>query len=162
MDLKARLEAILVQAQIGTKMENKMNFISHITMDALGSRTMQITTLVVEGEGGSYNISTIDLGTTTKEQKIDHLQGFVSTIVHQMNKEKSTKEELKAQLADLTAYIQQWSSNEELPSTSSATPLLHSKDHIIKLERRKNWTKAIEDWFQWVVYNGDMGIGHAI
>lgn len=114
---------------------------SHIMMDASRLRTVQIATPVVEGEGVNYNVSSIDLGMTTREHKIDHLQGSVATIVHQMNKEKSSKEELKEQVAELMAYIQQWSTVEEFPSTSSATTLLLSKDHIKKLERRKNWTK---------------------
>lgn len=161
MDPKNILEAILARAQKWTKKEKKPRVKSHLTMDASGSQTMQIATLVVEGEGFNYNISTIDIGTTTKEQKIDHLQGSVTTTVHQMNKDKSSKEELKAQVVDLTTYIQQWSSAEELPITSSAPPQLLSKDHINKLERRKNWTKAMKEWFRWVVYNGDMGTGHA-
>lgn len=97
MDPKERLEAILARAQIGAKKEKKPRIWSHITMDASGSRIVQITTLIMDkGEGVSYNISTIDLGTTTREQKIDHLQGFVTTIVHQMNEDQSSKEELKA------------------------------------------------------------------
>lgn len=52
-------------------------------MDASKSRTIQISTLVVGEEGVSYNVSTLDLGIATREQKIDHLQGFVATIVHQ-------------------------------------------------------------------------------
>lgn len=46
-------------------------------------------------EGVSYTISTIDLGTTTREQKIDEFQGLVAMIVEQMNKDQSSKEELK-------------------------------------------------------------------
>lgn len=75
-------------------------------MDASRFRTMQISTPVVNEEGVSYNIFTLDLGTTTREKKIDHLQGSVTTIVHQMHKEKVSKEELKAQVVDLTTYIQ--------------------------------------------------------
>lgn len=75
-------------------------------MDVSRSRTVQIATPVVGEEGVSYNVSTLDLGTTTREQKIDHLQGSVATIVHEMNKDKTSKEELKSQVADLTAYIQ--------------------------------------------------------
>lgn len=75
-------------------------------MDALGSRIVQIATLVMGEEGINYNVSTVDLGTTTGEQKIDYLQGSIATIVHQMHKDKTSKEELKAQAADLTTYIQ--------------------------------------------------------
>lgn len=82
MDLKARLEAILARAQISTKKEKMLRVRSHLTMDASRSKTMQIATLVMGEEGVIYNFCTLDLGTTTREQKIDHLQGFVTTIVH--------------------------------------------------------------------------------
>lgn len=107
-------------------------------MDVLGSRNVQIATLVVGEEGVSYNISTLNLGTTTREQTIDHLQGSVATIVHHMNKYKTSKGDLKAQVVDLTTYIQQWSSVEELPTTSLAPPQFMSKDHIDKLEKSEN------------------------
>lgn len=161
MDLKARLEAILAQAQISKKKEKKSRVRSHLTMDASGSRTVQITTSIMR-EGISCNISILDMGPTTREQKIDHLQGSITTIFHQMNKDKTSKEELKAQVENLIGCIQEWSSTKELPTTSSATPLLLSKDHINKLEKRKNWTKATEDWFQRVIYNGHIGINCAI
>lgn len=45
--------------------------------------------------------------------------------MQQMNKDQSSKEEIKAQVVDLTAYIQQWTSlEEEAPTTSFAPPLL--------------------------------------
>lgn len=65
-------------------------------------------------------------------------------------------------MENLTAYIQQWSSPEELLTMSLVLPQLFYKDHIDKLERRKNWTKAKEDWFQHVLYNGNMGISHVV
>lgn len=66
-----------------------------MTMDASGSRTVQIAAPVMGEEGFNYNIYTLDLGMTTREQKIDHLQGSVATIVHQMHKDNTSKEELK-------------------------------------------------------------------
>lgn len=46
--------------------------------------------------------------------------------------------------------------------TSSAPPQLLSKEKIDKMEKRNNWTKTIEDWFQQVLYVGNMGINHSI
>lgn len=64
-DPKERLEAILDRDQVNTNMERKPKVRSHLTMDAFGSRTMQITTRVVNEEGISYNLSTLDLGIAT-------------------------------------------------------------------------------------------------
>lgn len=47
-----------------------------------------------------------------------------------MNKDQSTKEELKAQIADLTAYIKQWTSTEEEAPTKSLAPALLSKEGL--------------------------------
>lgn len=58
-------------------------------------------------------------------------------IIHEMNKDQSSKEELKEQVVELTAYIQQSSSTKEIPTNSYAPPLLLSKENIKKLERRK-------------------------
>lgn len=123
---------------------------------------MQVATLVIDkGEGVNYTISTINIGTTTREQKIYEFQGSVATIMQQMNTDQSSKEELKVRVVNLSAYIQQWKSlEEEAPSTSS-TPLLLSQEELSKMEKMKNWTKATVDQFQWVLYDGDMGIGHA-
>lgn len=68
---------------------------------------------------------------------------------------------MKAQVAHLTTYSQQWSSI-KLPTTSLALPQLLSKIHIDQLEKTKNWMKATEDWFWKVLYDGNMGIGHVI
>lgn len=51
-------------------------------MDASRSQTMQIATPVVGQEGVSYNISTINLGTATREQKVEHLEESMATMVH--------------------------------------------------------------------------------
>lgn len=117
------------------------------TMDASGSRTVQIETPMVGQEGVSYNVSTINLGTTTREQKVEHLEESVATVVHLIQKDKVSKDELKEQVAALTYYIQQWSSVEDMPTTSVAPPQLLSKGQIKKLEKRKNLDKTTESWF---------------
>lgn len=66
---------------------------------------MQVATPVVGKKGISYNVSTIDLGMTTREQKVDHLQESVAKVVHLIQQDKILKEELKAQVANLTTYI---------------------------------------------------------
>lgn len=108
-DPKERIKAILAQAQVSTKKEKNPKVKSKLTMDAHGSRMVQISMLVLGEEGISYDV-TINLGRATKDQKIDHLQESVAIVVHQMYKENISKEELKAQVADLTNYIEQWSS----------------------------------------------------
>lgn len=104
------------------KREKKPNVRSKLTMDTSRSRIVQVATPVVGEEGISYNVSTIDLGDTSREQKVDHLQESVATVVHLIQQDKISTDELKAQLSDLIAYIQQWSLVEELPTTSSAPP----------------------------------------
>lgn len=93
----------------------------------------------------SYNISTIDLGTATREQKVGNLKESVAMVVHLIKQDKILKDELKAQVAALTDYIQQWSSVDDLPTTSTAPPQLLSKEQIDKMERRKNLEKITED-----------------
>lgn len=110
MDPRARLDAILALAQINTKKEKNPKVRSKLTIDAYGSRIVQIAIVVVNEEGIGYNVSTINLGTKSREHKIDHLQVSIAMVVHLMQKDKLSKDELKAQLADLIAYIQQWSS----------------------------------------------------
>lgn len=116
-------------------------------MDASGSRAVQIATPMIGQARVSYNISTIDLGTTTKEQKVEHPEESVAMVVHLIKQDKISKDELKAQVAALTDYIQQWSSVDDLPTTSTAAPQLLSKEQIDKMERRKNLEKTTEDWF---------------
>lgn len=65
-DPRERLEKILALAQISTKKEKNPKVRSQLTMDASGSRTVQITTLVM-GEGVTYNVSTLYLGMSTRE-----------------------------------------------------------------------------------------------
>lgn len=91
---------------------------------------------------------------------MDDLQGSVTTIIQHMNKDQSSKEELKEQVVDLTAYIQQWAYTKEETTTKLSALALLSKEKINKMEKIKNWTKSTMDWFNMVVYNGDMGIHH--
>lgn len=49
------------------------------------------------GQGGvSYNISTLDLGTATREKKVGHLEESVAIVVHLIKQDKVSKDELKA------------------------------------------------------------------
>lgn len=66
---------------------------------------MQIATPVVGQAGVNYNISTLDLGTATKEQKVGHLEESVATMVHLIKQDKVLRDELKAQVAALMDYI---------------------------------------------------------
>lgn len=91
-------------------------------MDASRSRNVQVATPVVGEEAVSYNISTINLEIALREHKIDHFQEFVAMVVHLMQKDKLSKEEHKAHMANFTTYIQQWSSIKELSMTSLAPP----------------------------------------
>lgn len=105
-DPREKLEAILARAQITTKKEKKLKIRSKVTMDASGSQAVQIATPIVGQEGVTYNISTMDLGTATREQKVGHLEESVAMVVHLIKQDKILKDELKAQVAALTDYIQ--------------------------------------------------------
>lgn len=131
-------------------------------MDVSRSRTIQVATPVVGTKGISYNVSTIDLGTDTREKKVEQLQEFIATVVHLIQQDNFSKEELKAQVANLTVYIQQWYSTKEMPTTSTNPPQLLSKEKIDKMEKRKNLEKTTKTWFQQVQYVGNMGIGRAV
>lgn len=97
-------------------------------MDASGSRTVQIETPVVGQEGVSYNVSTINLGAATREHKVGHLEESVATVVHLIQQDKVSKDELKEQVVALTDYIQQWSSVEAMPTTYMTPPQLLSRE----------------------------------
>lgn len=60
---------------------------------------------MVGQEGITYNTSTMDLGTTTREQKVGNLEESVATVVHLIRQDNISKDELKAQVAALTDYI---------------------------------------------------------
>lgn len=143
-DPRERLEAILARVEITTKKDKKPKIRSKVMMDASGSRTVQVATPVVGKEGVSYSISTIDLGIATREKKVGNLKESMATVAHLIQQDKVSKDELKAQVADLKTYIQRWSSAKEMPTTSAAPQQLLSKEQIDKLEKRKNLEKTIE------------------
>lgn len=79
-----------------------------------------------------------------------------------MNKDQSTKEELKAQVEKLTTYIQYWTSSEEEAPTKSPTLSLLSKEEVNKIEKMKKWAKSTSNWFKRVINTRDKDIHYAV
>lgn len=89
-----------------------------------------------------YKVTSIDIGLTSRTQEIDEFQGSVMTILHIMDKDQATKKELKAQVVELTAFIQQLvTPSQKIPVEMSTLAIL-SMEEVIKVEIRENWTKV--------------------
>lgn len=143
VDFLARLETVAVRKP--TKM------FSTIQRDETSHRMVQIAvpTMFKSKEDiapQEYAITTVDLGPTTKSQKIEDLDNSIMSIKVRLEKEVAKKREYKQEVEHLKKYIQHLTKPPDQAS-STAPLLLNSSLEASKItEEDMTTTKETKEW----------------
>jgi len=148
--MKIDLSTILSQAQKPQK-QKRAKVQSRIYQSESGSRIVEVAVPLADVardqvRAEDYVISAIDLGPTTRAQRVDDFKGSVTSILKQLDKDEMSKRELKCQNEELRACLQFLVKPIDAGGDIRTVPTFLSTDEMAKLSKVRSKSQGVENW----------------